>query len=349
MGLFGFFSKKDKSNKNEQVDKNQIVTEHVTAAVPYDEQIEIFKSLGYQYDSEVTKEMILRDVYEMSWEDEAEKFIENNPYSILYYTFGWRDPSIKNYNYTNKCLWFDLEFFDPNIQYKWFMERLGSITDGEIRFTEIRIEKDSENWEWISFKVNGIYKKWKLEKTGYIADHFVQRFSYLPTELNTKGKYTYYDNGGQQWVIDYATEEEQIEFNNKTGLNRKWLGLNNQFSNPPTTMKYHNHNLNIWYQLPKEIWDKMPAIYEQSKGFLGYRNGTPYWYSYNESEKFIVAGSEPSGLLLHSLMDEEEWEIWLRKFKDLATKELGFKVGEIELGEVGRELEYTNKKYTDNK
>ena len=233
MGLFGFFSKKDKMNKNELVNKNQIVSKNVTVAVPYDEQIEIFKSLGYEYDSEVTKEMILRDVYEMSWEDQTEKYIENNPYSILYYTFGWRDPNIKNYNYTNKCLWFDLEFFDPNIQYKWFMERLGAITDGELNFTEIVVETDSQDWEWINFKVNGKPKKWKLERTGYIADHFVQRFSNLASEFKTTGKYTYYDDGGQQWVIDYATKEEQKEFNQKTGLEREWLGEGNHFSEPP--------------------------------------------------------------------------------------------------------------------
>ena len=113
------------------------------------------------------------------------------------------------------------------------MERLGAITNGEINFTDIKIETDSNNLEWISFKVNDIAKKWKLERTGYIADHFVQRFSYLPAELNTEGKYTYYSDGGQQWVIDYATSEQQKEFNKKTGLNREWLGEGNHFSKPP--------------------------------------------------------------------------------------------------------------------
>ena len=233
MGLFGFFSKKNKSDQKDQSNNQQEVSQQKFEPVSYDKQIEIFKSLGYEHDAEVTKEMILRDVYEMSWEDETEKHIENNPYSILYYTFGWRDPNIKNYNYTERCLWFDLEFFDPNIQYKWFMERLGKITEGEITFTEISIETDAENWEWITFKVNDKLKKWKLEKTGYIADHFVQRFSYLPKEFQTKGKYTYYDNGGQQWVIDYATDEEQKIFNQKTGLKREWLGEGNHFSDPP--------------------------------------------------------------------------------------------------------------------
>lgn len=200
--------------------------------IKYEEQLKIFSSLGYDYNEGVTKEMILRDVYQMSWEEETEKYIEENPFSVLYYTFGWRDPDVPNYNYSENCIWFDLEFFDPSSQYKWFMERMGTITHGEINFSDITIEADSDNWEWISFKVNGIPKKWKLEKAGYIADHFVQRFSYLPKELNTKGRYTYYDNGGQQWVIDYATEMEQSLFDSTTGLKREWLGQGNHFSEP---------------------------------------------------------------------------------------------------------------------
>lgn len=233
MGLFGFLSKKDKSNKRIVDKQEEVLKKQNISPIPYDKQLETFKSLGYEFDSEVTKEMILYSVFEMTWDDSTEAHIENNPYSILYYIFGWRDPKITNYNYTDKCLWFDLDYFEPNIQYKWFMERLGAITEGELLFTEISIETDSENWEWINFKVNGKQKKWKLEKSGYVADHFVQRFCSLSTEFQTKGKYTYYDNGGQQWVIDYATMEEQEEFNNKTGLKREWLGEGNHFSEPP--------------------------------------------------------------------------------------------------------------------
>ena len=233
MGLFGFFSKKEKTDKQIKDKQQTEVRIEKISPVPYDKQIETLKSLGYEFNSEVTKDMILYFAYEMSWKDETEKYIEENPYSILYQILGWRDPNVSTYNFSDKCLKFDLEFFDPNIQYKWFMERMGAITNHEIRFTDIKIETDSDNWEWILFKVNGIEKKWKLEKTGLIADHFVQRFSYLPNELNTKGKYTYFDDGGQQWVIDYSTEEEQIEFNQKTGLKREWLGEGNHFAEPP--------------------------------------------------------------------------------------------------------------------
>ena len=230
MGLFSFFSKK-KGERKTQI-KNENSENQKVNPIEYDEQIEVFKSLGYDFNEGVSKKMILRDVYEMTWEDEIEKHIEENPFSILYYTFGWRNSEVPKYNYSEKCIWFDLEFFDPNSQYRWFMERMGAITNGEIKFDEIEISTDKDNWEWIEFKVNGISKKWKLEKSGYVADHFIQRFSYLPKELKTKGKYTYFDNGGQQFVIDFATDNEQEVFNQKTGLNREWLGEGNHFSEP---------------------------------------------------------------------------------------------------------------------
>ena len=230
MGFFSFFFKKKDENKK-PIEKEKIENRELNP-VKYHKQIEVFNSLGYNFNEGVNKEMILSTVYEMSWEEQTEKYIEDNPFSILYYTFGWRDPIVPKYNYSEKCIWFDLEFFDPNSQYKWFMERMGAITNGEIKFEEISITTDNENWEWIEFKVNGISKKWKLEKTGYIADHFIQRFSYLPKELKTKRKYTYFDDGGQQFVIDYATDEEQKIFNQKTGLNRIWLGEGNKFNEP---------------------------------------------------------------------------------------------------------------------
>ncbi|PWL28501.1 MAG: hypothetical protein DCO95_14145 [Roseivirga sp. XM-24bin3] len=221
--------KNDSTKSTQNIQNSSIENQEI---MTFEAQIKVFKTLGYEFSNGVTKDLILRDVYEMTWEEETEKHLEQNPYSVLYYFYGWRDSQVEGYNYTDDCIWFDLDFFDHNSQYKWFMERMGTITHGEIEFSEITIETDSENWEWISFKVNGQPKKWKLEKTGYIADHFVQRFSYLPKELNTKGKYTYYDNGGQQWVIDYATEKEQSIFNEKTGLNREWLGDGDHFSEP---------------------------------------------------------------------------------------------------------------------
>ncbi|WP_343303348.1 hypothetical protein AAHN97_17480 [Chitinophaga niabensis] len=96
-------------------------------------------------------------------------------------------------------------------------------------------------------------------------------------------------------------------------------------------------NLNIRYDVPDEIWDKIPLIYEQLNGWLGFgtggelgEEGIPYWFGFNEDEKHILASVEPSGLHFSGLMDAEEWATWVKEIKEIATRELGFKVEEVD-------------------
>ncbi|GAA4273636.1 hypothetical protein U6A24_18295 [Aquimarina gracilis] len=111
-------------------------------------------------------------------------------------------------------------------------------------------------------------------------------------------------------------------------------------------MEFHECNLNIRYDLPKEIWAKVELVYSQMHGWLGYGKkgigyeGIPYWFSYNEEEKYILASIEPSGLHFEANMDKDEWIQWKTQFKKVATEVLRFKVGEIEEGEVGHEIEW---------
>ncbi|KOY84311.1 hypothetical protein AD998_21745 [bacterium 336/3] len=63
----------------------------------------------------------------------------------------------------------------------------------------------------------------------------------------------------------------------------------------------------------------IPEIYKETPVWLGFatnnlqlRIGLPHWFSFND----------------------EEWDNWKKQIKEIATKKLGFKVGEIELGEV---------------
>ncbi len=114
-------------------------------------------------------------------------------------------------------------------------------------------------------------------------------------------------------------------------------------------MEYQECNLNIRYDLPKEIWDKVPLVYEKMNGWIGFgkdgngENGIPYWFSYNEEEKFILASVEPSGLQFSANIELNEWMEWKTEFKKIATEILGFKVGEIEEGEVNHEIEWIKK------
>lgn len=101
-------------------------------------------------------------------------------------------------------------------------------------------------------------------------------------------------------------------------------------------------NLNIRYDLPKETWDKLiPEIYREAEGWLGFapdnllfRIGLPHWFSFNDHEKYVTASVETSGLHFSGQMNDDEWVNWKKQIKEIATKKLGFKVGEIELGEV---------------
>lgn len=106
-------------------------------------------------------------------------------------------------------------------------------------------------------------------------------------------------------------------------------------------------NLNIRYDLPEEIWNKVPDVYKKMDGWLGFgsgdngEEGIPYWFSYNGNEMSISASVEPSGLqFLASNIEEDQWNSWLSMFKKVATEILGFKVGELEAGEVGYEIEW---------
>ncbi len=111
-------------------------------------------------------------------------------------------------------------------------------------------------------------------------------------------------------------------------------------------MEYQHCNLNIWYHLPEEVWDKVPLVYEKMDGWLGFgteergEEGIPYWYNFDESKKSISASVEPSGLQFTAMMDANKWEEWITDFKKQATIILGFKVGDIEVGEVGYDIEW---------
>jgi len=207
--------------------------------VPFETQLEVFEKLGYKLNSKVNLKDIERELVTNGMIDTSkmkmEKYFETNPYNSLYYFMGWTKYDKLNkklIRYTDKCIWYDLEFIDPSSEYITLMKRMGEISDGELSFTDISLSIGKDNYEWISFKVNGIEKKWKLQKVRYIADSFFTRFSHLTSELKTNGRYTYFDNGSQQFVIDYATPSEQKEFIKKTGLQREWLTGGKHFSEP---------------------------------------------------------------------------------------------------------------------
>jgi hypothetical protein len=99
---------------------------------------------------------------------------------------------------------------------------------------------------------------------------------------------------------------------------------------------------------PKKFGIKSRHFTKKMPGWLGFgkngngESGIPYWFSHNENEKSILASVEPSGLQFLAKMEVDDWTEWKSKFKLEATKALGFKVGEIEEGEVEDDIEWIN-------
>lgn len=226
--IYGFFGK-NKKMQQAYLEQTEIIEQDYKKNPSFDEQLEVFKSLGYKFDKDI-KKLIFSFVKNNTGIENAELEFRKRPFGMLYVYSGFWSSEIKSYP-TNNYISYTLDYFDTN-GYIEFMKRMGVITNGEIRFKNINVTADKNGIQWISFKVNGIDKKWKLEKLNYIDDSFVQRFSYLPKELQTKGKYTYFDEGDEWFTIDYATKKEQLEFNKKTKLNREWLGEGNHFTEP---------------------------------------------------------------------------------------------------------------------
>jgi len=94
----------------------------------------------------------------------------------------------------------------------------------------------------------------------------------------------------------------------------------------------HNCNLNIWYYLPDEVWGKVSTVYEGMPGWIGFRNGIPYWFGYEDDAIYIEASVESSGLSFYAQMNNNDWNTWIERFKAEASKVLGFDVGEPEDG-----------------
>ncbi|MFT6338834.1 MAG: hypothetical protein ACJATI_005613 [Halioglobus sp.] len=115
-------------------------------------------------------------------------------------------------------------------------------------------------------------------------------------------------------------------------------------------MEHFEMNLNIWYYLPEKYLKQLPQIFSQLSGWLGsggYGLDSGFWYSYNidKSEKYICCHHEPSGLYFSAFIEESEWEDWKKEIKEIASKTLGFKVGEPEVGDCDCSFgsEYANK------
>lgn len=229
------FSIAQKFLKYEKIQNSK--AEDSITSVLFEKQLETFKKLGYFFNKDLTKQKIIRTMmsdglidYPIEFvdthsESKLNDYFEELPFTRLYYFYGWttwnlKDSALKPF--TNHCIWYDVKFLRYNVDYIELMQRIGNISRGELNFSEIKIVNNDTEKKEIRFTVNGIQKTWIIN-TNDLFNTYIKRFSNLTNELKTSRQFTFFTSDSEQFVLDYSTEKEQMDFIKLTHLDRKWL------------------------------------------------------------------------------------------------------------------------------
>lgn len=182
----------------------------------FEEQLRIFKELGFELNFGTAKSDIER------WD--KQDFLDE-PFSLLYITFGQtieRDPWIP---LTNKCWDFDTEAIEDHGSYVEIFKNLERLTQGEYNFENLKDYVDIEEGKaWVSFTFRGTDYKWDMKvDDDWVDTDLFPKIVALTKKTKSKAKYTYFNTGGQNAVFGFETPENLKEIKNNTGLKIEWL------------------------------------------------------------------------------------------------------------------------------
>jgi hypothetical protein len=189
----------------------------------FDEQLKTFTELGFKLNEGIDTSDINR------WGNGHKEF-EDQPYHLMYMTLGQtieREPWTP---ITNKCWDFDLEAIEDHGAYVEIMENISRITNEDLMFENIKDYVDLEEGKaWVSFTCNGDNYKWNLKVDDDWADgNLFDKVQDLTVKYKTKGKFTFFNTGGQDFVLGYSTPEELEKIKSATGLDIVWLKVKGQ-------------------------------------------------------------------------------------------------------------------------
>lgn len=189
----------------------------VKKEVSFEQQIETFKNLGFKLNRGISVSDIDR------WGGKRE--FEERPYMMLYITLGQTIEQEPWTRLTDRVWDFDVEAIEDHGAYVEIIRNLERISRGELKFENPKDFVDIENEKaWVSFSVGGKNYKWNLTVDNDWADTTLfTKVVELTRTLKTKGRYTYFNTGGQNAVIGYETPEARDAIIKATGLKIEWL------------------------------------------------------------------------------------------------------------------------------
>jgi hypothetical protein len=212
LGLFGYNS--NQNNKTQSLSKSKPT---------FEQQFETLKQLGFILNSGTDTSDINR------WPGGHKEF-EEPPFHLMYQTLGQtieREPFTP---LTNKIWDFDLEAIEDHGAYIDIMKNISRITNGDLIFENIKDYVDiDEGKAWVSFTCKGEDYKWDLKVDNDWADgDLFDRVQSLTDKYKTKGKFTFFNTGGQDFVLGYCTSDELEKIRQATGLEIVWLKAKGQ-------------------------------------------------------------------------------------------------------------------------
>lgn len=210
--LLGMFGCDRKSNEQK-----------FNAKPTFEEQLETFKQLGFNLNPGIDTADITR------WAGGHKEF-EDHPYQLMYQTLGSINELEPWIPLTNRCWDFDLEAIEDHGAYVYIMENISRITNGDLIFKDIQDYVDIEEGKaWVSFTCNGDNYKWDLKVEDDWTDGDVfDKVQALAQKYKTNGKFTFFNTGGQDFVLGYYTPEELEKIRKATGLDIVWLKAEGQ-------------------------------------------------------------------------------------------------------------------------
>jgi len=212
-GLFSLFGRTEAQNNKMPLLNKRKPT--------FEQQLETFKQLSFVLNPGIHTSDINR------WPGGHKEF-EDLPYNLMYQTLGQpieREPWTP---LTNKVWDFDLDAIEGPGAYIEILKNISRITHGDLYFKNIKDHVDiDEGKAWVSFACKGNNYKWnlKVDKTWADADLF-GKVQELTDKYRTKGRFTFFNTGGQRFVLGYCTPGELKKIRQATGLEIVWLKAN---------------------------------------------------------------------------------------------------------------------------
>ncbi|UOK42193.1 MULTISPECIES: hypothetical protein [Flavobacterium] len=206
VSLYGFKSYRFLKNNVKKVQK-----------VTFEQQLTTFETLGFKLNKGIAKENLI------SFYGNKSEF-EKDPWVLMYTTLGMEIEKEPWTPITDRCWHFDLEAIEDNGAYVDIMKNISRITNGELKFENIKDYVDIDNEKaWVSFEINGDKYKWDLKVDNDWADGALfDKVQDLTAKYKTSGKFTFYGLG-QDFILGYETEANLKKIKEQTGLKIEWL------------------------------------------------------------------------------------------------------------------------------